>query len=564
MKITATVENGRLVFDAPSLMKDRLRQIPGVRWHRQTDTWRGPLSWSTALAARAVLGEDLVLAPTAVEWGLGERERVLVSTELQRLPWADQEFAFQDNGIAWLNFIERGVLGDEPGLGKTRQACMATVAPALVITTNSTKLNWKKEYGKWRPSLSVTVLSGSSLRKAKDLTTPSDVYVVNWESIRTLSRLEGYGSVALTDKEKTPGPLNRPWATVIADEVHAAKDPHSKQTRAYWAIMHSEGSGGTRRRYGLSGTLSPEGPENVWAPMHGLAPEEYPSRTQFIERYTESRIAFWGGLEILGLSKEHEDEFRMFFEPRFLRRTKAQALPQLPEKLYSARYLDMDPKQRKAYDELEVKFLTDTDGGALVVTGSLTQHVRLLQAASATPVLDEAGNVGLLAPSNKVNALLDLISESPNEPLAVASPSRKLLDLAAESLVKAKISFSYIHGDQPEKVRDQAITDFMVGAVTIILVSTKAGGTGINLQRAQRLVFLSRPEASVESIQTEDRVHRIGQDGQVEIIDFVSADTIEHDLHENLQHKLDLAQQVYQDPQQLRRLILSRKESKTL
>ena len=121
-----------------------------------------------------------------------------------------------------------------------------------------------------------------------------------------------------------------------------------------------------------------------------------------------------------------------FFQPRFLRRTKAEVLPQLPPKIYSPRYLPMESKQRKAYDDLEHKYLTNVDGGVLVATGDLPQHTRLLQAASAYPgSSDNAGNVGLQTPSNKVNALLDLIAESPNEPLAVFSPSRKLIDLGS-------------------------------------------------------------------------------------------------------------------------------------
>jgi SNF2 family DNA or RNA helicase len=551
--ISLSVADDRLVFEAPAILKDLMRQIPGMRWHRQTNTWRAPLSWATALAARNILGDKLVLTPTALGWGRQERARVETSALIKGQPWGDEGYGFQTVGIDWLHFVEQGVLADEPGLGKTRQAVMALIAPALIICTNSTKLNWKKEIEQWRPELSVTVLDGSSTRRAKQLTGDSSVFVVNWESIRTLSRLAPYGSTALSEKEKTPGPLNRPWGTVIADEAHAAKDPAAKQTRAYWAIMSS-----ARRRYALTGTLAPESPENVWAIMHGLCPAEYPSRTQFIDRYCTTVHAFWGGIEILGLNPETKQEFLAFFDPRFLRRTKAEALPWLPEKRYSVRYLDMEPKQRKAYDTLESKFLADVDGGVIATTNDLTQHVRLLQSASATPTTDDAGNVGLSVPSNKVNALLDLISESPNEPLAVFSPSKKLILLASEYLGKAKVTFALITGDQSTVERQKAVDDFQSGAVQVILGTTQAGGIGITLHRAQRLVFLSRPEAAVQSIQTEDRVHRIGQTGAVEIIDFISADTLEQDLHEALGAKGDLAQEINRDPMYLRRLVQNR------
>lgn len=552
--ITVEVADDRLIFHAPALMKDMLRQVPGMRWHRSTNTWRTPLSWGAALAARSILGNTMELSPSALEWGQQELTWRTYSESLKKEEWPDEPYGYQERGVEWLTWVERGVIGDEPGLGKTRQAVLASTLPCLVICPNSMKLTWKREFEQWRPGISACVLDGSSAKRTKQLEEPHDVWIVNWESIRTLSRLSAYGSIALNEKEKTPGPLNRPWGTVIADEVHSAKDPKAKQTRAYWAIMST-----AERRYGLTGTLVPESPENLWSVMHGLCPEEYPSRVQFIDRYTLTFNPFWGGIEVLGLKPETKDEFLAFFGPRFLRRTKAEALPQLPEKTYSTRYLAMEPKQRKAYDDLEHKYLAAVDGGTVIATGSLPQHVRLLQAASATPNLDDDGNVGLGVPSNKVNALLELIEESPNEPLAVFSPSRKLIELAALFLDKNKVTYACITGNQSPVERQKAVDDFQSGAVQVILGTTQAGGVGITLHRAQRLVFLSRPERSVESIQTEDRIHRIGQLGNVEIIDLISENTLEHDVHEHLGHKTDLAQEVYADPAYMRRLIQSRK-----
>lgn len=559
IEVEADTETDRLIFHAPALYKDLLRQIPGMKWHRGTDTWRAPLSWATAQAARAVLGGRMELAESALAWGYWRAEYLAEARILKEATPPEGEYGYQETGVAWLGHIRCGVLGDEPGLGKTRQAILAMETPALIITTNSTKLNWVSEIARWRPNLTAATLTGSTAQKTRVLEAGGwDVAVVNWEAIRTMSRLAPYGSLALTDKEKTPGPLNRPWATLIADEVHAAKDPKSKQTRAFWAIAAS-----AERRYGLSGTLTPESVVDLWAVMHGIYPADYPSRTAFIDRYCVAAENYWGGLEILGINPARKDELFSFFGPRFFRRTKAEVLPQLPPKVYSVRYLGMEPKQRKAYLELEEDFLTQVEGGLITTPSGITNHTRLTQSMSATPAVD-GDIVTLTSPSNKVNALLELIEESPNEPLAVFSPSRKLLDLAAAALEKAKVGFSYIHGDQTAAQRQRAIDDFMCGLVPVVLATTSAGGTGINLQRASRLVFLSRPERAVESVQAEDRVHRIGQTGSVEIIDLVSWDTVEHDVHESLIKKGLDAQVIYNDPQVIKRNIETRRKGMKL
>lgn len=555
--ITATVEGDLFILDAPPLLKDLVRQIPGMRWHRPSETWRAPLSWATALAARGVLSDKLQLDEAAITWGLYTAERVRGSIDIQHLPWPAKEYGHQDIGAQWLRFVEQGVLGDEPGLGKTRQALMALEAPALVISTNSMKFKWAAEIRRWRPDLVPVLIDGSAAKRTKLIESiPSNgIGIINWQALRTLSRLSPYGSIALSDKEKTPGPLNRPWETVVTDEAHYMKDPKSKQTRAAWAILAT-----SRRRYGLTATISPEGPADLWGVMHGIAPEEYPSRTQFIDRYVVCSVSFWGGLETYGLRKDTKDEFLGFFDYRYLRRTKKEALPFLPDKTYTTRYVELPVTQRKAYNDLEKKYMAIVEGGILATPGALPQHTRLIQAASATPTLGDGGEVGLTGPSCKIDALLDLLAEG-DDPIVVFSPSRRLIELASVALTREGIIHGLITGNRTLDERQKDVDLFQSGALRAILCTTKAGGEGLDMTRASRLVFLNRPERAVESVQAEDRVHRIGQDKPVEIIDIVAWDTVEHLVHERLGVKGDLAQEIQRDPNYVVRLIENRPKS---
>jgi SNF2 family DNA or RNA helicase len=100
----------------------------------------------------------------------------------------------------------RGLLADEPGLGKTAQAIRALKAlkdkgedvfPALVVCPNTLKTNWEREFDKWWPGINVQVIKGTPTQRRKAFEDEAEVYVINWESLRTHSRLSPYGSIAL-------------------------------------------------------------------------------------------------------------------------------------------------------------------------------------------------------------------------------------------------------------------------------------------------------------------------------------------------------------------------------
>lgn len=553
-RIQLDIVDGQFVFSAPATYKDLLRLIPGVRY--SGGAWKAPLSWATAKAARGVLGERLALTDEVERWAYGEVARIRDVESIKS--FKDDQcgldvglYPFQAQGVHFLQVAERAILADEMGLGKTVQAVMAaatgTSGPVLVICTNSMKHTWAKEIEKWVGG-TVQVVEGSAAQRRKQLAEveswnePADWYIINWEALRLHSRLAPYGSIALSDKERQPGALNRPWGTVIMDEAHRMKDPRSKQTRAAWAIAH-----GAKRRYALTGTPVANSPEDIWSIGHAIAPEEYPSRTKFIDRYTRAGYNFWGGLEVYGLRSDTQEELFSFLDPRLLRRTKAEVLPELPPKIYSQRYVTLGTKQRKIYDQLRDEAVTALDNGVLVAAGVLPVLTRLLQAAAASLEFDEAGGVGLVAPSAKVEALLDVLDEAPGEALVVFSPSRRLVELAGQELEKKKISVGYITGSVAPKDRQEVVERFGSGAVQVVLATTGAGGEGITLTAARRLVFLNRPWSAVQSVQAEDRIHRIGQADAVEIIDIIAEDTVESRVHELLGWKANKLEELVRD-----------------
>ena len=122
--------------------------------------------------------------------------------------------SFQVAGAEWMVTVSQGLLADDMGTGKTVQTCAAWwyltkwgawPFPALVVCPNSVKDTWRRTIAEWLPQLRVQVVTGGMAARRKALAEDADVYVINYEAVRLHSRLAPYGTIALSDKEKTPG-----------------------------------------------------------------------------------------------------------------------------------------------------------------------------------------------------------------------------------------------------------------------------------------------------------------------------------------------------------------------
>ncbi len=551
-----------------------IRAVPGAKWVRDR-IWRVPRSWASCLTLRGVFGDRLEIGEQLLAWSWAEHnDRIspaLAARDLALDPDADAEGderlrSYQRTGIAFLVASSGAVLADDMGIGKTVQTIFALeqlgAYPALVVCPKTVKRGWVDEFARWAPHRSVTVVTtGSS--KARQLNADTDVTVINYESLRTASRLAPYGSVRLTPAEKIPGPLNRPWAALVADEAHKAKDPASKQTRALWAV------GATARyRFALTGTPVANTPEDFWSLLHFVSPSEWPRKTTFIDRYCEVSHDWHGGVSIDGFREATKQEFFAAADPRFLRRPKALVLPHLPPKTYERRWVEMSPKQAKAYRDMEKDQVAFLDNDSTVAAfDQLTLLARQSQFASAygeAVWLDgEDGvrkcKVTLTEPSSKCEAVMELLTEIGNEPLVVFAQSRQLIDLMQTRLIRATIPHGRITGSENEKVRQMAKDDFISGHSRVLLLTLGAGSTGLDgLQNvASTACFMQRSFNAVENAQAEDRIHRLGQNaGKVTIVDLIAPDTVEESVVlPSLEGKASLLEEVTRDREILRKVL---------
>lgn len=504
------------------------------------------------------------------------------------------------------------------------------VFPILITGPNNMKATWRKEFHQWWPALDVEILEGGRVEKLKRIKRVKDgdaqVLIANWEGLRHHSRLSPYGSIRLkhciecdpalrdeiaiaeqlwaeavqrraaqttdetleaetkaekelssTRRKYSPNTCERcnrdlneiEWHSIVADEAHRAKDPHAKQTRALWALRTDK----TEIRLALTGTPIANAPEDLWSSLHFIDPDNWPTRGKYIDRWCLQTFNPFGGMTIIGLKPETKEEFFAITDPHVRRMPKSLVLSQLPKKQYTTRYVEMSPKQAKAYKTMSDDMVAQVDdtgaGDRVVAVNPLTQLTRLTQFASAfaeviaVPKKDpDTGyeyfdnEIRLSEPSNKLDALEEILEEAGDKPIVVFAQSRQLIELASKRLEKNKVPHGMIVGGQSADERQGVIDRFQRGDYRAVLATVQAGGVGITLTRADTLVFLQRSWSMVDNSQAEDRVHRIGSEihESIEIIDIVSEGTIEEGQRQALQAKTDRLQEIVRDVELMRRM----------
>jgi SNF2 family DNA or RNA helicase len=589
VSVDIDAQGEHILISADWRYKELCKSLPGASWSASEQVWRVPLSWTTCLALRSTFRSDLEIKPTLGAWASNQLEtRITPANNLRELETYEGDevlFPHQRAGVAFLATAKRALLADEPGLGKTAQAIRALkelndrgeeVFPILIVCPNTLKNNWAREFARWWPDVSTQVIKGSAVQRKKQFEQPAQIFIINWESLRSHSRLSPYGSISLTRCRACGGQdekisenrcevhlrelNNFKFKAVIADEIHRSKDPKSKQSRALWSA-----SGNAEIRFALTGTPIANNVVDLWSILHWISPKDWPSKTKWIDRMVDVMLNAFGGMMVLGVKPQMQDEFYNSVNPYMRRMLKKVVLPNLPPVLKERRDVEMSTKQKKAYEQMRDLMISELESGdTLAAPSVLTQTIRLLQFASSYATIAVNETTGepravLDAPSCKIDALMDDIENGDfgDDAVAVSAVSKQLINLLSAELTKKKIAHGLITGDQDEDERQKAIDDFQSGAIKWILFTAQAGGVGITLTAARRLIMLQRPWSLVDYKQVLDRVHRIGSEihDSIVITDYVTEGTIEERVIQVLETKADNFEQIVRDKDQLLKLL---------
>lgn len=455
------------------------------------------------------------------------------NAEVDKVDWL---FPFQREDVDDLFGIKAALIGNEMGTGKTYEAialdlerraaegAMLRESPkTLVISPLSVTGSWEEHYRKLAPHLRVVKIDpkkrGPFLKALKDQS--ADVYILHWDVLRIIRE-----------------DLERVWFFhIIADEVHRAKNRKAQATRALKRLKATY-------RTGLSGTPILNQPQDLWSILNWLYPNQWRSFWKFYERYVEYEVVYPQGFRKVK-GPRNEQELRNQMAPFFKRRRKMEVLKDLPDKYYNTIYVELDAKQRKAYDEMKKDMIAWLEGqdetSPLVAPVVIAQLTRLQQLAVAYAAIeyeeDGSSSVRLTDPSTKIDALMDILKDNPDEQIVVFSRFKQLVHLARRRVEAAGISCTEITGDVSQAGRDTAVADFQSGKARVFFGTIGAGGEGITLTAASTVVFLDRDWTPARNAQAEDRLHRIGQKNAVEVIDIVARDTVDRGHLQKLEMK---------------------------
>ena len=403
--------------------------------------------------------------------------------------------AYQRRGVDWLSLLRDArmgaVLADDMGLGKTLQTICALRERCLVVCPRSVIDNWEAELRRFRPSLRVWTYHGAGRRLDAQADVTLTTYAVLRLDVETLSRER--------------------WSTVVLDEAQAIKNPDSQVARAAYELRGES-------HIALSGTPIENRLDELWSLFHFTNRGLLGGRGDFELRYTKP-IADGDGDALARL--------RQRVAPFLLRRLKRDVAPELPPRTEVVLRVELDEGERAVYDAVRAatrdEVLEVLRGGGNTLA-ALEALLRLRQAAC------HAGLVpGQRAErSSKVECLVDALETAALEGhrALVFSQWTSLLDRVEPALTAAGLRFTRLDGSTRD--RGGVVEAFQrEDGPPVMLVSLKAGGTGLNLTAADH-VFMLDPwwNPAVED-QAADRAHRIGQRRAVTVHRLVARDTVE-------------------------------------
>jgi len=440
-------------------------------------------------------------------------------------------FPHQEEGIAFLKKTKRAILADEMGLGKTRQAIMAAGEDSshgtLIICPASLKINWEREVKMVYPEDEITTVQSG----------PEETFVATPWIIINYDLLPKY-------KEQILNLIaNGLIDTAIIDEAHYIKGRKTiRASTTLDVVLQLE------KVYALTGTPIMNRPIELFNLLKAIKHPLGRARTVYAKRYCGAymkTIVKKNG-QIIRFFDEggatHLEELREFTKGNILRRLKKDVL-NLPPKIISVQITELSKEDQKTYDNAFDNYVewiannpdADKDIEGIMDARHLVELMKLKQVCSQAKLERICADI-----RNAVDQGQKVIVFS-----QFTGTIMKLKEMLAESKrgtryddAKEPILAVTLTGQDDMHARQKAVDAFQNHDDTkVFIANIKAGGVGITLTAASIVMFADMEWSPELHSQAEDRAHRIGQEGTVNVYYYIAADTIEEDIVDILERK---------------------------
>ncbi|KAH8740642.1 brahma like protein with a HSA domain [Cryptosporidium ryanae] len=455
---------------------------------------------------------------------------------------------YQMKGLEWLvslyNNNLNGILADAMGLGKTVQTVSVLAhiyekrgnrGPHLIIAPLSTLHgNWENEFNKWLPDFVKVIYEGNKETRKQI----RSKYMTGEAKFHVLLTTDAF---IMKDKHYL---RKFDWEYIIVDEAHRLKNPKSKLVQ----ILNSGFR--AKHRLALTGTPLQNDLQEVWALLNYLMPSIFNSSDTFQQWFNEPLSSIKStsrngtgsdsGIVPLDISEEEQllivDRLHKVLRPFLLRREKIQVANEVPPKLEEILWCPLSGLQQHLYKELESN--ENSGPNVLMQLRKVCNHPFLfsteLQYPSDESIVRVCGKFVML------DSILPKLRAAGHRVL-IFSQMTKLLTLLEIFLSLRNMSFLRLDGTTLSEDRQESLKLFNAedSPYFVFLLSTKAGGFGINLQSADTVILFDSDWNPQNDEQAQSRAHRIGQKREVLTLRFVTPDTVEERIMTTAGIKLD-------------------------
>lgn len=434
---------------------------------------------------------------------------------------------YQETGYRWLRTLSDyglgGILADDMGLGKTLQVITLLCStyenegnkPSLIVTPSSLVFNWQAELERFAPHLRVLPMTGGVSERSEKLESLNeyDVILTSYDLLR-----------------RDIASYEQGFKFAILDEAHYIKNQTTQNAKAVKQLQ-------AEVRFALTGTPLENSIADVWSIFDFILPGYLLSYSKFKKQY-ETPIVKNQDEKLL--ARVHQ-----LVAPFILRRLKKDVLTELPDKIESVVYCELDKDQQKVYEATLVSMnqklqaeLSEPNGGQsrMKMLAMLTR-LRQLCCHPSLYLENYAGD------SAKLNLCLELIQESieSGHRILLFSQFTSMFDLIAPKLEELGISYFTLTGETKSEKRVELANRFNEGEAQVFLISLKAGGTGLNLTGADVVIHYDPWWNMSAQNQATDRAYRMGQMNKVQVYKLIAKNTIEEKIEKLQQRKLELS-----------------------
>lgn len=550
LRIAYDEKSSRFVISCPPWLVDRVRKIPNRRWDARRGSWTAPVLRSNS---------DYVLrAFDRADFEEKAYQKAVESLEKRKVPQETFPFQYQfkteprpyqHRGLTHAYGKPGFAYYMDMGTGKTKTSLDLfsayfldqKVDRLLVVTKFSTRKNWEREVAIHSPiPTEVMILNTTKPKVFEEFNTSvSDklkILIVGTESLAA-------GNAVLY-AQKFVDVSTR--VGMIVDEAHMIKNHSAVRSRNCVKLGKS-----AAYKLIMTGTPVANGPMDVYMQFEFLDPDILGIGDFYSFR---NRYAVMGGFEnkeIVGY--QNMEELIELISPFVFQVRKSEVLTELPPKVYETREVQMTDEQRKLYKDIAKRDQTVVGDQGITVKSVLERMLRLQEITGGVITFERNPDIynrskfvhsRIEGRNPKVEELLSICEETEGSMIVWCRFVEEIVMVTEALQAKyGKSSVVQIYGEITEEQRDHNVQDlFQQGKARFLVGNAATGGVGLNMTRAETVVYFSNSFSFTDREQSEDRAHRIGQTKSVTYIDLIAEGTVDSVVAQALREKKDVSE----------------------